>query len=86
MQRRVLSVEMENGQKKVEIAGTPVDIMCMATDLLSACLEGLEKCPQMSHEDAVKLMDEVVDGYKVEAHFGKEAAKERALLQFLKHC
>ena len=86
MQKRVLSVEVEGENKKVEIAGTPVDIMCMATDLLSACLEGLEKHPQISHEDAVNLMDEVVEAYKVEAHFGKEAARERAFFEFLKHC
>lgn len=86
MQKRIMQEVIEGGEKRVEIAGSPVDIMCMAGDLLSASLEALERHPDISHEDAMKLMDEVVESYQVEAHHGKEAAKARALVQFFKHC
>ena len=86
MQKKILSVVIDGEEERIEIAGSPVDIMSMANDMLSACLKGLEKHPEISHEDAVNLMDEVVESYQVEAHHGKEAAKARAILQFFKYC
>lgn len=86
MQKKFLSVVIDGEEERIEIAGSTVDIMLMANDMLSACLKGLEKHPEIRHEDAVKLMDEVVETYQVEAHHGKEAAKARVISQFFKNC
>lgn len=86
MKKRIMQEVIEGGEKRVEIVGNTVDIMCMSGDLLSASLKALEQHPDISHEDAVKLMDEVVEAYQTEDHFGKEVAKARALAQFFKYC
>jgi len=82
-QKKMLLVEMDEKGIHTKVTGVPVDIMCMATEALKASKEALEKHPAICPKMSVKLMDNVVDTYQTEAHFGKEVAEFKAFLNCL---
>lgn len=82
--KKMLLVEMDEKGICTKVVGSPVDIMCMATEALKTSKEALEKHPAISRKDSVKLMDEVVENYQTEAHYGEDAALLRAFIQTVK--
>lgn len=48
MQKKILSVVIDGEKERIEIAGSPVDIMSMTNDMLSACLKGLENIRKLA--------------------------------------
>lgn len=69
-----------------EVKGSAPDVMFMAETALKASRKALEKVEPISHEDAVRLIDEVIKSYKTEAEYGPEVAAARAFMEFLKNC
>jgi len=82
-QKKMLLVELDEKGIHTEVKGSPVDIMCMATEALKISKEALEKHPNICPKMSVKLMDNVVDTYQTEAHYGKEVAAFKAFLNYL---
>lgn len=80
-----LVVEMNEAGIRTEIKGNPADVMLLAKIALQQTEKALKKCPKLSDEEALSLMDEVVESYQVEAHYGKEVADLRAMMQIIKH-
>lgn len=86
MKEAKLLIVMDGKGIRTEISGSPADVMFMAERASTSSREALEKVEPISHEDAVKLMDEVIESYRTEALHGPEAAAFRAFMEFLKHC
>lgn len=84
-ERAKLVVEMNDTGIRTEIKGKPVDVMLLAKIALQQTEKTLKKCPKISDEEALSLMDVLVESYQVEAHYGKEAAQLRAMMQIIKH-
>lgn len=80
-----LEVVMDEKGIRTEIKGNPADAMLLAKIALQQTEKALKKCPRLSDEEALSLMDEVVESYQVEAHYGKEVADIRAMMQIIKH-
>lgn len=68
-----------------EVKGEASDVMFLAERALTASREALESIKPISHEDAVKLMNEAIKSYQTEAEFGPEVAAARAFVEFLTH-
>lgn len=81
-----LLVVLDEKGIRTEIKGSVLDVMFMADRALTECRTAMEKVKPISHEDAIRLMDEVIKSYRTEAKFGPEAAKAMAFMEFLKHC
>ena len=69
-----------------EIHGKPEDVMFMAEQALTKAREALESLKPISHEDAMNLMDKVIESYQTEAKYGPEVAAVRSFMEFIKHC
>ena len=80
-----LEIVMDEKEVRAEIKGNPADVMLLAKIALQKAEKALKKCPGLSDEEALGLMDEVVESYQVEAHYGKEIADLRAMVQLIKH-
>lgn len=80
-----LEIVMDEKGIRTEIKGNPADAMLLAKIALQQIEKALKKCPRLSDEEALSLMDEVVESYQVEAHYGKEVADLRAMMQIMKH-
>lgn len=80
-----LEIIMDEKRIRAEIKGNPADAMLLAKIALQQTEKALKKCSGLSDEEALSLMDEVVESYQVEAHYGKEAADLRAVMQIVKH-
>lgn len=85
-QKKMLLVEMDEKGIHTQVVGDVPGIMMMVTEALNMSREAIEKHPNASREDSVKLMDEVIKQYQTEARYGKEAAFARAMVVFLEHC
>lgn len=79
-----LEIVMDEREIRAEIKGNPADAMLLAKVALQQTEKALSKCPGICKEEALKLMDEVVESYQVEAHYGKEVADIRAIMQIIK--
>ena len=84
-ERAKLEIVMEEKGIRAEIKGNPADVMLLANIALQQTEKALKKCSRLSDEDALRLMDEVVESYQVEAHYGKEVADLRTMMQIIKH-
>lgn len=80
-----LEILMDEKGVRAEIKGNPADAMLLAKIALQQTEKSLKKCPRLSDEEALRLMDEVVESYQVEAHYGKEVADIRAMMQIMKY-
>lgn len=80
-----LEIAMDEKGVRAEIKGNPEDAMLLAKIALQQTEKALKKCPKLSDEEALSLMDEVVESYKVEAHYGKEVADLRSMIQIMKY-
>lgn len=69
-----------------EVRGKVPDIMLMAEIVLTRVRQTLEEQAPMSHEEAMKLMDAVIENYNTEAKYGPEVAAARAFMEILKNC
>lgn len=81
-----LLVVLDEKGIRTEIKGSVPDVMFMTERALTECRMAMEKVKPISHEDAIRLMDEVIKSYQTEAKFGPEVATEMAFMEFLKHC
>lgn len=84
-ERAKLEIVMGDEGIRTGIKGDPADVMFLAKIALQQTEKALKKCPKLSDEEALSLMDEVVESYQVEAHYGKEVASLRAMMQIIKH-
>lgn len=60
-------------------------MMFLAEKALTASRQALEKVEPISHEDAIRLVDEAIKVYRTEAEFGPEVATAVAFMNLLKH-
>lgn len=84
-ERAKLMVVMDDKGIHAEIKGNPADVMFVANIALKQTEKALRKCPGLTDEEILSLMDEVVESYQVEAHYGKEVADLRSMMQILMH-
>lgn len=80
-----LKIVLDENGIHTEIMGKPADMMFLANMALQETEKALKKCPVISDEDALSLMDEVVESYQIQAHYGKDVADLRAIMQIIKH-
>ena len=76
-----LEIVMDEKGIRAEIKGNQADVMLLAKIALQQTEKALKKCPRLSDEEALSL----VESYQVEAHYGKEVADLRAMMQIMKH-
>lgn len=79
-----LEIVMDDKEIRTEIKGDPVDLMLLAKSALDETQKALKKFPELTDKEALRLMDEVVESYRVEAHYGKESSTIRNIMQTIK--
>lgn len=85
LEKAKLEIVMDENGIHTEIKGKPEDMMFLAHTALQETKNALEKCPKLSKEDVLSLMDEVIESFQVEAYCGKEIADIRAMMKLIKH-
>lgn len=80
-----LEIVMDEKGVRAEIKGNPADAMLLAKIALQQTEKALKKCPRLGDEEVLGLMDEVVESYQVEAHYGKEVADLRTMIKLSKY-
>lgn len=81
-----LLVVMDEKGIRAEVEEKPHEVMVMAERALTASIQGLESVPDISHEDALSLMDAPIKTYKDKAMYGEKVAEAMMFVEFLKHC
>ena len=78
-----LEIVMDEKGIRTEIKGNPADAMLLAKIALQQTEKALKKCPRLSDEEALSLMDEVVESWRTEACYGREIAAVRGAMKMI---
>ena len=81
---KLLIIADEKGDVRVEIEGTPPDVMYLVKTALKKGNAALQKSHCISKEDADDLIDEVIEDYQTETKMGTEAAILRRIAKMAK--
>lgn len=81
--RKILFIEIDENGIHAQVEGNITDVMCMATKALTVSQKAIEKHPQVSKDDSIDLINEVIKTYRRENN-RKKSTLPRTLIRFVK--